>query len=101
MADMPNLVATAKGPGAFEGSGIVADIAGTAKAMGEGSAGGIAGGAFSTVMDALSLVAAPLAGLLGAGIGWLIEHVSFLREPLDKLCGNPGAIQAESETWKN
>src|SRR5207247_138443 len=38
---------------------------------------------------------------LSAGIGWLIEHVSFLREPLDKLCGDPGAIQAESNTWKN
>jgi hypothetical protein len=90
------------GPGASTaGAGIVGDIGATVQGIQDGNWAGAGFGAVGTAMSALSLVADPLAGFLSAGIGWLIEHVSFLREPLDKLCGDPGAIQAESNTWKN
>lgn len=52
-------------------------------------------------LDVLALAADPLAGLISWGVGWLIEHVSFLREPFDALMGNPDAIQALSQTWQN
>lgn len=39
-------------------------------------------------LDMLGLAADPLAGLLSAGAGWVIEHVSFLREPFDALLGS-------------
>ncbi|GAA2689800.1 MULTISPECIES: hypothetical protein [Actinosynnema] len=39
------------------------------------------------------------AALGTAGIGWLIEHVSFLREPLDYLAGNGNRIKAAVGTW--
>lgn len=48
------------------------------------------GAVSSTVMLAVD----PLGSLFGAGVGWLIEHVSFLRAPLDMLMGNPDEIQA-------
>lgn len=83
------------------GAGIVGDIGATVQGIQDGNVAGTAFAVTGTAMSALSLVADPLAGFLSAGIGWLIEHVSFLREPLDKLCGDPGAIQAESNTWKN
>ncbi|WP_211304809.1 WXG100 family type VII secretion target [Umezawaea tangerina] len=42
----------------------------------------------------------PFGTLLGAGIGWLIEHVSFLKEPLDQLMGDPDEINANVEATK-
>jgi hypothetical protein len=90
------------GPGASTaGAGIVGDIGATVQGIQDGNWLGAGLGTVGTAMSALSLVADPLAGFLSAGIGWLIEHVSFLREPLDKLCGDPGAVQSESNTWKN
>ncbi|GAB3492731.1 WXG100 family type VII secretion target [Amycolatopsis cihanbeyliensis] len=50
-------------------------------------------------LDALGFVANPLGGLLSAGIGWLIEHLDFLREPLDDLAGDPAAINRIAATW--
>jgi hypothetical protein len=90
------------GPGSdTAGAGIVGDVGALVQGIEDGNWVGAGFSTVGTAMSALSLVADPLAGFLSAGIGWLIEHVSFLREPLDKLCGDPGAIQAESNTWKN
>jgi hypothetical protein len=43
----------------------------------------------------------PLGTLLTAGVGWLLEHVSFLREPLDALLGNPDEINANIDQLKS
>jgi hypothetical protein len=45
-------------------------------------------------LDVLGFVANPLGSLVGAGIGWLIERISFLKEPLDDLAGDPAAINS-------
>jgi hypothetical protein len=50
-------------------------------------------------LDVLGFVANPLGTLVGGGIGWLIEHVSFLKEPLDDLAGDPGAVNGVAATW--
>lgn len=50
-------------------------------------------------LDALGFVANPLGSLVGAGIGWLIEHLSFLKEPLDDLAGDPAAVNVVAATW--
>jgi uncharacterized protein YukE len=47
----------------------------------------------SAVLDTLAFALDPLAKLISAGLGWLIEHVEFLRWPLDQIAGNPDAIQ--------
>ncbi|MCT2581547.1 hypothetical protein [Actinophytocola gossypii] len=54
---------------------------------------------FALGLDVLGFVANPLGTLVGGGIGWLIEHVSFLKEPLDDLAGDPGAINVVAATW--
>ncbi|MEC3976154.1 hypothetical protein [Amycolatopsis sp. H20-H5] len=54
-------------------------------------------GAVASVVDTVKLVLNPLGSLISAGLGWLIEHVSFLREPLDMLMGDPDQIQLLSQ----
>ncbi|WIV61261.1 WXG100 family type VII secretion target [Amycolatopsis nalaikhensis] len=46
----------------------------------------------SAALDTVAFVMDPLAKLIAAGLGWLIEHVSFLKWPLDQLAGNPGEV---------
>jgi len=53
------------------------------------------------VVDVVSSVGDPLGAILSAGIGWLLEHVSFLREPLDALLGNPDEINANVDQLKS
>ncbi|MDA1358335.1 hypothetical protein O1R50_01810 [Glycomyces luteolus] len=55
----------------------------------------------TTALDVLSFVANPFKHLLQAGVGWLFEHISFLREPLDWVAGNPQAIEGLALTWNN
>ncbi|WP_326837631.1 hypothetical protein VSH64_22550 [Amycolatopsis rhabdoformis] len=52
-------------------------------------------------LDLLGVVMDPLGSLASAGVGWLIEHISFLKEGLDKLAGNPEAVSAKAVTWDN
>ena len=42
----------------------------------------------------------PLALLAEAGLGWLVEHVDFLREPLDWLAGHDDRFEDAVATWK-
>lgn len=60
--------------------------------------------AFATAgagLASLDLVMDPVGELATAGIGWLIEHVAFLREPLDALAGDPAQITGQAQTWHN
>ncbi|TDD83287.1 PPE domain-containing protein [Actinomadura rubrisoli] len=52
-------------------------------------------------LDGLGIALDPLGAVLSAGVGWLLEHISFLREPLEVLTGDPKQIQALSKTWSN
>ncbi|ONI83663.1 hypothetical protein ALI22I_34925 [Saccharothrix sp. ALI-22-I] len=42
----------------------------------------------------------PLGLLTTAGLGWLTEHVDFLREPLDWLAGHGDRFEDAVATWK-
>ncbi|GAB3570684.1 hypothetical protein GCM10027445_24610 [Amycolatopsis endophytica] len=54
-------------------------------------------GVIASAVDTVKLAINPLGSLISAGLGWLIEHVSFLREPLDMLMGDPDEIQKLGE----
>ena len=56
-------------------------------------------GASNVAMDVIGLGGDPLGAISSAGFGWLIQHVSFLREPFDALLGDPGAITGSSQGW--
>ncbi|MFI9012169.1 hypothetical protein ACIGNX_33500 [Actinosynnema sp. NPDC053489] len=42
----------------------------------------------------------PLRLLDAAGLGWLVEHVGFLREPLDRLVGYGDHFEDAGATWR-
>ena len=50
-------------------------------------------------LDTLGAVLHPFDALLQAGLGWLVEHVAFLREPLDALAGDPDAVLGQARHW--
>lgn len=52
-------------------------------------------------LDLLAMALNPLGELIKAGVGWLLEYVSWLREPLEVLTGDPKQVQAVAETWRN
>ncbi|MET9259966.1 hypothetical protein [Amycolatopsis sp. NPDC004079] len=49
------------------------------------------------IADTAAFVMDPFGKLIAAGLGWLIEHISFLKEGLDKLAGKPEAINKMAE----
>ena len=52
-------------------------------------------------LDILGLVLDPLGGIFSAGVGWLINHIGFLKEPVDAMLGDPLEIAAVASTWAN
>ena len=55
----------------------------------------------SAGMDVLAFVTDPFGSLLQYGFAWLMEHVRPLAEALDWLAGDPDAIAAQTQTWRN
>jgi hypothetical protein len=84
-----------------EGAGLFNDVASTVQDAATGNWGGLAMDLAADGLDGLGMAMDPLGSLAGAGIGWLIEHVSFLKKPLDWLAGDPEAVTAKAQTLQN
>jgi hypothetical protein len=56
--------------------------------------------AIGAVASTVSLVVDPFGSLLGSAFGWLMEHISILKELLDEVLGDPEDIQANVEATK-
>jgi hypothetical protein len=52
-------------------------------------------------IETLGLIANPLDTLATSAIGWLLEHVWFLRYPLDLTAGNPDEVKAAVQRWND
>lgn len=93
-----SLVVAAKGPSPVAGLGLVGDINNLTKDHDpwDYTIDGV-----STALDTIGTVLDPFGAIAGAGIGWLLQHVDFLREPLDKLTGDAAAITGMTSTWEN
>jgi uncharacterized protein YukE len=52
------------------------------------------------VGDGGSLAPDPFTQLFTAGFGWLVDSVSFLRDPIEKLDGDAAAVQAAVDSMK-
>ncbi|MCT2586709.1 hypothetical protein [Actinophytocola gossypii] len=92
---------------ATSGAGIVDTYAGlvgaiTSDAESEGEqVVDVALSATGAVIDTIGFAVDPFGAIVSAGVGWLLEHVSFLREPLDALLGNPDEINANTDALKS
>ncbi|ACQ79138.1 rhs protein [Beutenbergia cavernae DSM 12333] len=76
----------------------VSDLS-TSLANGDWLAAGMAGA--STALDTVATAMDPLGSLLGAGLGWLMEHLEPLKGWLNDLTGDPGAVGGFAGTWEN
>ncbi|ROT26787.1 hypothetical protein [Micromonospora sp. HM5-17] len=97
----PSIIAPEGETKSYEGAGIFESACGIVDGIKNGDWLGVGG---NTVAAGLSLIGAvmdPLQAVFAAGVGWLMEHVSILREPLDKLAGDPKAIEGHAKTWYN
>ncbi|MGV9363462.1 PPE domain-containing protein [Amycolatopsis sp. NPDC003731] len=83
------------------GAGIFNDAAATLTDARNGDWGNLALDVGTDALDLLGAAMDPFGTLAGAGVGWLIEHISFLKDGLDKLAGKPQAITAKAVTWTN
>lgn len=54
-------------------------------------------GTIASGIDVVKTVFNPVPTLLAAGLGWLVEHVGFLRDALDAVTGDPAATLRLSE----
>jgi hypothetical protein len=85
----------------YEGAGIFEAVMGIKD--GFAAEDGFAVGANGLVvgLSGLGAITDPFQAVFAAGVGWLIEHLDVLREPLDWLAGDPKEIEGHAATWRN
>lgn len=91
----------------WAGTGVFEAYHGMISSIGDDSASeadhvlGVAFDSIGALSSTVATVLDPLAALIGSGVGWLLEHISFLRKPLDYLMGDKAAIQANVDATSN
>ncbi len=83
------------------GAGPVDSLYEAGKAAFDGNVAGIALNTASVGIDTLGLLSNPVDSLATSIIGWLIDHLAFLRYPLDITVGNPDAVQRAIKEWND
>jgi hypothetical protein len=83
------------------GADLLKDIQSTASAFENGDWMGGAMGVVKVGMDVLNVAGDPLGAIGGAGLGWVLGAVSFLREPFDVLKGDSGSISSSAQSWSS
>lgn len=84
-----------------EGAGIFQDAANTITDAAEGNWGSLALDVAGDGLNALGFIQDPFGVLLAAPIGWIIEHIGFLKDTLDLVAGDPDDVRAKAQTWTN
>ena len=85
----------------FSGAGLLDSGAQLADAISSGNwiEGGI--GAVSVAVDTATTVVDPLGSLIGAGLGWLMDHFDPLKTWLNDFAGDAGEVAGFAQTWAN
>jgi D-alanyl-D-alanine carboxypeptidase len=100
-AQTATATATGTGTGTQNNAGadLLKDIQSTAQAFDKGDwlQGGL--GVVKVAMDVMDVAGNPLGAIGGAGLGWVLGAISFLREPFDVLKGNSGSVSSSAQSW--
>ena len=97
----PNLIAPEAETKGYEGAGILEAAMGIKDGFSEGNLTAGFGNMAVVGLSALGAVMDPFQSVFAAGVGWLMEHLDCLREPLDALLGDPKVIEGHATTWRN
>jgi hypothetical protein len=97
----PSLIAGESSTTWYEGAGVLEAAMAAKDGFVSGNYGSFAGNTAVMGLSALSAVMDPFQVIFAAGVGWLMEHVAILREPLDWLAGDPKEIEGHAATWRN
>lgn len=97
----PGLIASESSTKWYEGAGVLEAAMGVKDGLASGGYWSAAGNGAVVGLSALSAVMDPFQVIFAAGVGWLMEHVAILREPLDWLAGDPKEIEGHAATWRN
>jgi len=86
---------------AVSGLGVVESVSDLCLSLRSGSwvAAGLAG--VGAALDVAASVIDPLGSLIGAGLGWLMDHLEPLKGWLNDLAGDAGAVLGFAGTWDN
>jgi hypothetical protein len=95
----PSVVDDEDGSLDLEGAGIFSSYSEFGEKLGGDDGFQTAWAAASVALDTLGFIANPFESLLSAGLGWVMEHISFLHEGLDALAGDPEQIKAAAQAW--
>ncbi|GAA2464908.1 hypothetical protein [Winogradskya humida] len=85
----------------YEGAGMLESVMGVIDGWQNADWLSVGANALSTGLSAIGAIMDPFQAIFAAGVGWLMEHVSFLREPLDWLAGDPKEIEGHAMVWRN
>ncbi|MFE1646785.1 hypothetical protein ACFM35_14485 [Microbacterium sp. P01] len=101
MTDNPLVAAPIDTATPFSGAGLLDSGTQLAAAIDSGSwvEGGVA--ALGVALDTAATVMDPLGSLIGAGLGWLIDHFEPLKGWFNDLTGDAGEVAAFAQTWAN
>ncbi|GAB1641465.1 hypothetical protein [Krasilnikovia sp. MM14-A1259] len=97
----PGLIAQESATKGYEGAGIFESACGVVDSGFHLDGFGFAGNLVATGLGAIGAIMDPLQAVFAAGVSWLMEHLDCLREPLDRLMGDPKAIEGHAQSWKN
>lgn len=86
---------------ALEGAGAIQDLLGGAEKLvqGDWTGGLLSLGSAGVDIGMIATGGNPFESLLSWGFGWVIEHVDFLKDPLDYVTGNQDALDLETQKW--
>ena len=85
----------------YEGAGVLESAMGIKDGIAEVDGFSIGANAVALGLGSVGAIMDPFQAVFAAGVGWLMEHVSILREPLDWLAGDPKEIEGHAMTWRN
>jgi len=101
VSDNPLVASRVDTSTAFGGAGVLESVTDLCSSLESGSWVAVGLSGVGAALDVAATVIDPLGSLIGAGLGWLMEHLEPLKGWLNDLTGDAGAVLGFAGTWQN